>query len=421
MTDTIPASANTPRSHSHPIVFMFLVLPFGVISGYISVTLAYLFGKEGISIESIASLSAAAIFINVAKFLWAPLVDTTLTLKKWYVLSCIVTAAGLLGMGLLPIRESSIVPLIIVICVGNVASSLLGTAVSGLAAHDVPEEMKGRVSGYYNAGNLGGAGLGGGAGLWLAENMTNNWMPAAILGVSSMFCCFGLFYVHEHPSTIRDLKVGKTIANLFKDIWNTLKARMGILAMILCFLPLGTGAAQNVWAAIAGSWNAGPHTVEFVTGVMSGLITAGGCLLGGWVCDRANRQMTYVVFGLLSAICAVGMAYSPHTEMMYIIWTSVYAFILGLCYAAFSAFVFEIIGKGAAGTKYTIFSSLSNAPIAIMTIVDGWAYTYYGKIGKGPEGMLDVEAACGIIGIIIFLILVRVLKTGKEATVNSSI
>jgi MFS transporter, PAT family, beta-lactamase induction signal transducer AmpG len=418
VNDILVAADEPRRKHAHPIVYMFLVLPFGIGGGYVSVGLAYLFRNGGISIESIAVLSAAGIIVNVAKFLWAPLVDAFLTLKKWYVLSCLVTSFGLLTMGFFPVMQSSIVPLVLIIIMSNVASSFLGTAISGIAAHDIREEVKGRISGYYNAGNLGGAGVGGGIGLWLAQNTNHLWMPTAALAILSMLCCFGLFYVHEPLAIIRDSKLSKTMSNLLKDIWNTLKVRTGVLAMVLCFLPLGTGAAQNLWAAIAGNWSASAGTVEFVTGIMSGLITAAGCLLGGWICDRSDRKNAYVIFGLLLALSAVAMAYTPHTQLMYILWTSIYAFVLGLCYAAFSAFVFEAIGKGAAGTKYTIFASLSNAPIAIMTLIDGWAYTHYDKTGKGPEGMLDIEAIMGILGIIIFLILVKVLKK-KAASVSA--
>ena len=50
-----------------------------------------------------------------------------------------------------------------------------------------------------------------------------------------------------------------------------------------------------------------------------------------------------------------------------------YALITGLTYAGFSAVVLEAIGLGAAATKYNAFASLSNMPIAYMTVVEGWA------------------------------------------------
>jgi len=98
-------------SHAHPSIFLFLVLPFGVSGGFVTVTLAYLFSKAGISMEAIAGLSAATILPGVLKFLWAPLVDAFLTLKKWYLLSGIVTAAGIFCMGIFPIKESSLADL----------------------------------------------------------------------------------------------------------------------------------------------------------------------------------------------------------------------------------------------------------------------------------------------------------------------
>jgi hypothetical protein len=115
-----------------------------------------------------------------------------------------------------------------------------------------------------------------------------------------------------------------------------------------------------------------------------------------------DRKIAYVVFGSLLAICAVAMAYSPHTEWMYIAWTSLYSFILGLSYAGFNAFVLEAIGKGAAATKFTVYASLSNAPIYYMTIIDGWAFTKY-----GASGMLNVEALFGVLGVVLFLAILR--------------
>jgi PAT family beta-lactamase induction signal transducer AmpG len=418
MDNTISPAA-PKHKHAPPIVYMFLMLPFGITGGYVTVTLAYQFGKIGISMSDIASLAAAILIIGVVKFLFAPLIDGFLTLKKWYLISSLFTAAGMFALGILPIQASSLMPFIWVIIFGNIAVSFLGIAVTGLAAHDIPDKIKGRVSGYINAGNLGGTGLGGGAGLWLAEHSNISWMPAGVLALVCMLCSFGLIFIREQASTIKHTKVGVTLKNLFTDIWQTLKARMGVLALILCFLPLGTGALQNLWAGAAGSWNASAGTIEFVTGVLSGLITAGGCLLGGWICDRADRKMAYVVFGLMAAICAVAMAYFPHTEIMFIFWTSLYAFILGLCYAAFSAFVFEAIGRGAAGTKYTVFACLSNVPILYMTKVEGWVFDSKGKteVFHGATGMLNIEAVCAVIGIVIFLAMARILKVQKKEEV----
>jgi MFS family permease len=406
-----PIIAPDHLTKAHPVVFMFLVLPFGVVAGYIQTTYEYLFTQAGISIGLFAAVVAAGQLPQSIKFLWAPLIDTSLSLKKWYIISSILTSATMLMMGFLPIKESSLFALTVISVLSNVAVSFLGMAVNGLAAHATSKESQGKAGGYLQAGNLGGAGVGGGIGLWLAEH-TNNLLMSGILAGACLLCSVALFYVHEPKSTVRAEKISKTLKNLFADIWGSIKSRLGFLALFLCFLPLGTGAASGLWAGVAGDWHASPATVEFVTGIMGGLITAAGCLVGGWLCDRMNRQMAYVVFGFISAICAVGMAYCPHSELMYIIWTSVYAFSLGLCYAAFSAFALEAIGKGAAATKFTVYASLSNIPIAYMTSADGWAYTKY-----GPNGMLYIEAIAGVIGVVLFLGLLKYVNSRKATAI----
>jgi hypothetical protein len=111
------------------------------------------------------------------------------------------------------------------------------------------------------------------------------------------------------------------------------------------------------------------------------------------------------------------MAYTPHTEIMYIIWITLYSLTLGFAYAGFSAFVFEAIGKGAAGTKYNLYSALSNFPIWYVGVFEG---IYYDK--HGPVGMLDTEAIAGVVGIILFIILVRfvVAKNTNKTAVKIS-
>ena len=208
-------------------------------------------------------------------------------------------------------------------------------------AYGTPMELKGRAGGWFQAGNLGGAGIGGGVGLWLAQRLPAQWMACAILASACLLCCLGLCFLCEPASTIRETTQRRTFANLFRDLWNVVKSRRGFLALFLCFLPIGSGAASNLWSAVAGDWHATADTVALVTGVLGGVLSGGGCLIGGWICDRMDRKSGYVLYGVLQAACAVGMAFAPRTQAMYIFWTCLYAVITGLTYAGFTAFVLE--------------------------------------------------------------------------------
>jgi len=102
----------------------------------------------------------------------------------------------------------------------------------------------------------------------------------------------------------------------------------GLLALILCFLP-SIGRGLELWSAVADDWRASAGAVELVTGVLNGVVSAVGCLAGGWICDRMNRKGAYALYGVLQGVCAVAMALAPRTEAMYVVFTLVYAFVTG--------------------------------------------------------------------------------------------
>ena len=155
---------------------------------------------------------------------------------------------------------------------------------------------------------------------------------------------------------------------------------------------------QRIVCPERDDWRATAGTVALVTGVLGGIVSAIGCLAGGYGSDRLDRKTAYALYGFLMVLCAVTMAFAPRTEAMYIVFTLIYAFIQGLTYAGFTAVVLEAMGLGAAATKYNVFASLSNMPIAYMTVIDGWAYERW-----SAAGLLNIEAAIGVLGIIVFV------------------
>ena len=148
-----------------------------------------------------AELVALSYVPHTWKFLWAPIADTTLTRKRWYVFSALVTAVGIYVTGAVPANEGSLPLLTAVVLISNLAVTFLAMAVESLMAYDAPDNAKGRAGGWFQAGNLGGMGLGGGAGLWMAQNVPPPWIGSAALGATCLLCCAALVFVAEPPST----------------------------------------------------------------------------------------------------------------------------------------------------------------------------------------------------------------------------
>lgn len=401
------------EKQTHPSIFLFLMAPFGIMFGYVTVTIGYLLTKAGIPLEQVAPIIAVALIPNIFKFIWAPLVDTTLTVKKWYIIANIITALGIFLTGIIPLKVESLTLIAVVIFFASLVNTIIAMSTESLLAHDTPEHLKGRAGGWLQAGNLGGFGLGGGAGLWLTERLPDAWMAGTIIALVCLLCTFGLYFLSEPTIFLKEKNYLKTLGNLNKDIWTLIKSRMGFLALFLCFLPLGTGAASNLWSSISNDWAASADTVALVIGVGGGILSAIGCLVGGWICDKMDRKKAYILFGITQAIIAVAMAFSPQTEQMFVLYTSMYAFSSGLAYAGFSAFVLEAIGKGAAATKYNVFASLSNAPIYYMIYIDEWSHGKWGAFG-----MLTAESIMALLGIIVFIAIFTTVNRMKPSLVN---
>ncbi len=383
--------------NTHPIVFLLLCTPFGASNGYLVVTLGFLLSQAGVGVSAIAGLIALSLVPQTWKFFWAPVVDTTLTSKTWYLLAAVVCAVTLGIIGFFPISQAGLFAITVLVVANSTATTFLAMAAENLMAHATSDAQKGRAGGWYQAGNLGGSGIGGGGALWLAQHFPYAWLPGAAMAVLFLACCLALLFVDEPPSDHRHASYYRSLANVGLDVWNTAKSRAGYLALLICFLPIGSGAASNLWSAIAGDWHAGADTVALVNGVLGGIVSAIGCVVGGYFCDRMDRKFAYALYGVFLAAGALAMAAAARTPQMFVVFTLLYAFVQGFNYASFSAVVLEAIGRGAAATKYNLYASLSNAPIAYMTTIEGFAYGRW-----HANGLLLADAFAGLAAVLFF-------------------
>jgi MFS family permease len=407
----VPAAAAAARS-PHPFVYLVLNLPFGVCSGFVVVTLAYQLSQAGVNAEQIAAVVAADLFPQTWKFLWAPIADTTLNRKAWYSIGAALTAAAIAACGLIPPTAHDLALLSGLVFLMSAATTLVAMSTEALIAHHTTDDVKGQASGWFQAGNLGGQGVGGGAGLWMAQHLSAPWISTAVVGAACMLCALALLWIAE-PARERSRATGPhgarggfgaalrqqwlNLAAVLKSLWALVRSRRGFLALLVVFVPVSTGAASNLWAAVADGWRASADTVALINGALGGVACTFGSLVGGFLCDRLDRKTAYLLYGAAQALCAVAMALAPHTESMFALFTLVYAVLNGMGYAAFSAVALETIGASAAATQYNVFASLSNMPILYMGLIEGWAYNRYGS-----SAMLYVEALFAAAAIALF-------------------
>lgn len=391
-------SEGQSRGFTHPAVFLFLFLPFGAIPGYVMVTLAYLLAKAGMSIEAVAGLTALAVLPHTWKVLWAPVVDTTLSARRWYLIAAIASSACLIALAATPLSTTSSTLLGGLILAASFAGTFIGMATERLMAHTVANDRKGRASGWAQAGNVAGTSIGGGAALWLASHYAV-WSAGAALAAASLLCCTALLFVAKPRAEEHTSLAWRNIAELGRDVWSVARSRAGLLALLLLVLPIGSGGAPQLVAAIAGDWRADADTVALARGVLGGVLALVGSLLGGYLSDWLERRTAYLVYGIGLAACAAAMALAPHTPGNFSLFVCAYSFINGLVFAGFSALVLDTIGTGAAATKFNLMASLANLPAFYMTKLDGWVQPRWGS-----DAILFTDAALGVTGAAVFLL-----------------
>ncbi|MBA3960684.1 MAG: MFS transporter [Chthoniobacterales bacterium] len=388
---------------SNPITYLFLLLPYGISNGFCSITLPYALVQHGFSVAAAASIVALGLSANIWRFVGAPVVDLTLSLRSWYLIGLTACVASLIGVGAMTLRPKTAVMLTIVVFVSQVGSNLVVIPVGGFIAHTVREEEKGRAAGWYQAGNLGGTGIGGGIGVWIVSQFSF-FTAGVTLAAAMIVAALALRFVPDVRPFVSE-SVGHRIRLMGRDLLDLLRTPIGLLTAILVTSPIGSGAMNNLWSAVAPDWHTGVNTVALVTGVLNGVVGALGCIVGGWMTDRVGRWWAYFGSGVFLAIVAVGMAIAARSSSAFSAGVLAYAFVGGVAYAAFSALVLFAIGRGAASTKYALLSSFGNLPVIYVTAMDGWSHDRYGS-----AGMLYIEALAGIVAVLLAAVAVWHLR-----------
>jgi MFS transporter, PAT family, beta-lactamase induction signal transducer AmpG len=193
-----------------------------------------------------------------------------------------------------------------------------------------------------------------------------------------------------------------------RDILSMLHIPVALFIIIMICLPIGTGAAANLWSSIAADWKTDANTVALVTGVLSGLISAVGCVAGGYLADRWGNWVAYLGSGCFCALVTLTMSVLPYEPRIYVMGVLAYGFGLGLMNAAFTSALLLAIGNKNATTKYSLLASLGNLPVVYMTTFDGWAHDKHNS-----KFMLVAEAALGMLFILICVVTLRQLKARK--------
>ena len=349
--------------------------------------------KQGVSVDRIAEVVAVAGIPSIWYFFYSPVVDLGLRRRTWVALSSIT--AGLCCAGATMLSGASLPLLTVLLFLASSATGLTSTANGSLLAALLPN-VRGRASGYYQAGNLGGGAIGGGIAIWLAGVAS---LPLPSLGVFALIAVpvIAALWIDEGTSA-RSSEGRPSLAALFSPLFRDLRgvftAPRTWFGLVFFLSPVGCGALANLISSMGPDYHAPDSEVLWVTGIASGLLAAAGAFFGGYVCDRMNRMVAYALGGGLTGAFALYMMLGPHNAFTYGAGYSGYSIANGFAYAVFTALVLEVIGgkRKSSGTAYAILVSSGNVPISYMTWIDGLGYKRWGS--RAWMRLRKAEARC---------------------------
>jgi len=393
------STAAPPRPPPPPWLFGLTNIPFGVAGGYTSVAMPFFLGQAGVPMSTIGGISAAVLVPLSWQFLWAPVLDVGLRRRSWLLLAAVLGAL-LLGASLLLDLPRQLWAFEVCCVVGQGLTGLVSACNGALVATQVPPSLHGRASGWLNAANLGGNAIGGGLVMRLADTL--DLRSAAIgLGLLTFLPALAVLALDERARPRRGAQ--EVFSTMWRDVRHTATSRRGWTGILFCIAPVSTPALLDLFSAVGGDYGASGSTVEFTMGYGSGLLTALGALLGGRFLDRLDKRRAYLISGLLIAAVDAAMACAPRTEAAYVAGTLVYSLVAGLCFAAFTAVVLEIIGEvdRSAATQYTLFDAAGNLATSYLAWMDGHGYELFKARGHaGSSGLLLTDAGMNVAGVI---------------------
>jgi PAT family beta-lactamase induction signal transducer AmpG len=402
-------ASQAPERTTSPVWFGILAIAGGVYFAIPGNVLAFLLSNQGLSPDRIQRVVAAALLPTTWGFALAPVVDLGRKRRDWIIGSAIVAALCLWPA---VAWSSASLTLRTMWLVSGGAAASIGGAAFGALMTEFPAHVRGRLGGWYQAGNVGGPALICAMLQWLVPRLSATSMAMALCA-AFLLPVLAIFAVPEPPRARLGAGFRSSTSGMWEESREFIKFRRTWAGLLFLLSPAGNSG--TVFPGLNKDFHVSANEVSLVTGVTAGIFV-GGSLIGGWVADRMGRPRAYILCGLLMAVCGGLVAEGRLSPIRFAVGASAYALVTGFSYAVSTAMVLEVVGgrQRLAATGYSVLYSVSSLPVVYMTYLCGFAYQRQGPRGPMAFDALANAAAAVLLGL--FLIWSTRRENGWDLT-----
>ena len=409
--------------------FFALYMTEGIPLGFTATAIATQMRREGLGPAEIGIFVGSLYAPWGLKWIAGPFVDVFSSdrwgrRRAWIIGTQILMVLALLAA--LPIDFTTQLGLFTwVIALHNCFCATQDVAIDALACNVLKEDERGLANGLMFAGASVGQALGGSGVLYLREYtsfpMTYYFVAAMILSVT----IFIAVPLKEPKGPPRPRAAGSRMAAVGTELGTFIKSaaesmflnRSALLGLFFAILPAGAyGLGLALSSNLSVELGMSDSNIASL-GLITNIIGAAGCVIGGWLSDKLGRKRMLALFIASMSLPAFYLAWVMHrhgwimpvdTQMadrplppqvlLSAFWamSMVYALCNGLMYGARSAMFMDITNPAVAATQFTAYMSLLNFGITYSGIWQGFAIERWGY-----PATLTIDGLAGMLGLVL--------------------
>jgi PAT family beta-lactamase induction signal transducer AmpG len=311
-----------------------------------------------------------------------------------------------------------------VIFVHNAFGATQDVAIDALAVSVLPEDERGSANGFMFAGASIGQAVGGAGVLFLTAVMPFSSTYLFVVGTILAITICVVLPLREKAMTVAEAQaraasnIGRELVTFVKDAWTAFTgSRAALVGVFAAILPAGAYALslalQSNLAVELGLDNSEIAQLNLISTV----IFAPFCILGGWLSDRFGRRRTLALFVFLTVVPTLWLAWvmwragwietidinarnRPHPSQLLLItfWaaTILYNIFQGLYYGIRTALYMDITTPAVAATQFTAYMALINVSISYTA---WWQGISVERVGY-PMTLL-IDSVVGLFGLLL--------------------
>ncbi|PXA86896.1 MFS transporter [Nostoc sp. 3335mG] len=353
-----------------------------------------------------ASITAFAMMSGFGAFLVAPMLDVRFS-RRSYAIGFAILAAGSILAALLNLDDPGRLRWLLFAAIFG--ANLFQGAVGGWVGSLAPEQDKGRLGGWFVAGNIAGSGIAALLNITLYRALPAPFGAIAI----AAFVLLPLLSMIAIPAPGPDRRLAsESFRTFFREIGQMVRRPTVVRTMAIFAVPAGCFALTNMLAGLGRDFGASEYFVAAVAGIGVTIAGLAGSLGIPRITARIPAFRVYCAIAFSGALFTLSLLLLPRTPATFALAMVGENIAQAAAFATAAAIIFREIGEDnpLAATEFMVLHSFVVFPVFYMQYVDGRSYA------RGHlTGALLTDGLLGLAGGVAILSLLMTWPGGRRA------